>query len=110
MYSVSNKIPEYTNFYISKKITSLPLFIRGKLGINKSILQTKFRRSHVCLHSQAGNKVPITGVYAMTVASCLASISMLIHFQNDSDMACCSLLFIIDFCTKTDAGDKVKYY
>ena len=25
-------------------------------------------------------------------------------------MACCSLLYIIDFCKKTDAGDKVKYY
>ena len=32
----------------------LPLFVRGDCG-------EKFRRGHVCLHSQARNSVPITG-------------------------------------------------
>ena len=44
MYSVLNKIPEYINFYISKKITSLPLFIRGKLGINKTDFEDKISK------------------------------------------------------------------
>ena len=40
-----------------------------------------FRRSHVCLHSQAGNRLWL----------------------------CSSSLCYDNFCTKTDTGDKVKY-
>ena len=50
----------------------LPLFTCGKLGTSKSIVGTKFRRTHVCLHSQAGNRVPITGF--ITVSGWLFSI------------------------------------
>ena len=32
----------------------------GNWELVKSIVGTKFRRSHVCLHSQAGSSVPIT--------------------------------------------------
>ena len=33
----------------------------GNWKLVKSIVGTKFRRSHVCLRFQAGNSVPITG-------------------------------------------------
>ena len=39
----------------------LPLFMRGKLGTSKIDYVNKIRKSHVCLHYQARNSVPITG-------------------------------------------------
>ena len=37
--------------------TLLPPFVRGNWELAKSIVGTKFERSHVCLHSQAGNRL-----------------------------------------------------
>ena len=58
----------------------LPLFISGKLGTSKINCGTKFRRSHVCLHSQAGNRVPIT--MSMTTSGQLFGI--IINFDTFS--------------------------
>ena len=53
----------------------------GNWKLVKSIVGTKFWRSHVCLRFQAGNSVPITGSWRL-VASCFAYLSILIHLQN----------------------------
>ena len=65
----------------------LPLFIRGKLGISKIHCGTKFRRSHFCLHSPAGNRL-------WQLANC----SALLRYAK-----------IISAATKNDTGDKIKY-
>ena len=36
---------------------TLSLFKRGKMGTSEIDCGTKLRRSHVCLHSQAGNRL-----------------------------------------------------
>ena len=74
---------------------------KGNWELVKPTEGTKFRRSHACLHSQAGNLVPITvSIIWQLVASCLASLSILMHFQNYSEIALLLLLYIIDFCKK----------
>ena len=70
---------------------------------------TKFPRSHVFLHSQAGNSVPITSSMAV-IGSCLAYLLISYIFKITVTWLCSSLLCIIDFSTETDAGDKIKYY
>ena len=84
---------------------------KGNWELVKPTEGTKFRRSHACLHSQAGNLVPITvSIIWQLVASCLASLSILMHFQNYSEIAL--LLFVIHywFLQKNNAGDRIKYY
>ena len=41
--------------------TILRFSYAGNWELVKSTVGKKFRRGHVCLHSQAGNSVPITG-------------------------------------------------
>ena len=55
------------------------LFRCGKLETSKSIMGTKFRRSHVCLQFQAGNRL-----YQLVFFHLL---SILIHFENCNEMA-----------------------
>ena len=70
---------------------------------------TKFRRSHVYLLSQAGNKVHLT--QSMIASGWLLSVFMnFVHFQNYSEMALFSWLCNIDFYTKGDTREKIKYY
>ena len=52
----------------------MPLVIRGKLGTSKIDRGDKFQRSHVCLHSHAGNRL-----YRLHVWHIL---SILIYFEN----------------------------
>ena len=54
----------------------------GNWELVKSIVGTQFRKSHVCLHSQAGNRVPITG--SMTASGYLLGI--IINFDTCSQL------------------------
>ena len=47
---------------------------------------------------------------AVSIASCLAYLLISYIFKITVAWLCSSLLCIIDFCTETDAGDKIKYY
>ena len=49
-------LPDGISLWKSKK-GLLPIFIREKLGTSKIDYGTKFRRSYVCLHLQAGNRL-----------------------------------------------------
>ena len=81
----------------------------GNWGIVKSTVGTKFWRSDVYLHWQAGNRVPITR--SITVSGKLFGIYQFWYiFKTTVKWLCSSSLCIIDFCTKTDACDKIKYY
>ena len=44
-------------FHTYDESVSLPLFKRGKLGTSDIDCAEKFKRSHICLHSQAGNRL-----------------------------------------------------
>ena len=75
----------------------------GNWVIVKSIVGTKYRRSHICLNSQAKNRL-----YQLVIWHLLL---ILIHFRNCNEMAL--LLFFMlynKFSTKTETGDKSKYY
>ena len=73
----------------------------GKWELVKSIVGTKFRRRHVCLHSQAGNRL-----YQPVVRHLL---SILIHFQNYNEIALLFFGMLQYLFTKTETGDKIKY-
>ena len=50
-------IGDEKTFKTIANIQKLLLFIRWELGTSKSMVGTKLRRIHVCLHSQAGNRL-----------------------------------------------------
>ena len=80
-----------------------------KIGTSKSDCWYKILKKSCLFTFSNGNRVPITR--SMTASGyCLASLSMLIHFQNYSGMALLFFLCMIDFFTKIYAADKIKYY
>ena len=81
----------------------LPLFIMGNWELVKSIMGTKFQRRYVCLRSQAGNSVPITG--SVTASGYLFGIfinfDIFSKFQwNGSALLCYALLISIQKLTQ----------
>ena len=81
----------------------LPLFIMGNWELVKSIMGTKFQRRYVCLRSQVGNSVPITG----SVTASVYLFGIFINFDifsklqwNGSALLCYALLISIQKLTQ----------
>ena len=85
VFRKNKKILLYCQIHKNAKILEYCRFsFLGNWKLVKSIVRTKFRRNHVCLHSQAGNRL-----YQLVVWHLL---SILIHFQNYNEMA---MLFFV---------------
>ena len=75
VFRKNKKILLYCQIHKNAKILEYCRFsFLGNWKLVKSIVRTKFRRNHVCLHSQAGNRL-----YQLVVWHLL---SILIPFQN----------------------------
>ena len=91
------------------KYLQLPLFIRGELETIKiNCGGPNFEEPMFVYILKQEIEYLFQGLWQL-VASCLASLSILIYFQIAVKWLCFSLLCIIDFFTKTDPGDKIKY-
>ena len=109
-FSLSVNPKHFSNTFESTKIIDeviIPYYrflYVGNWELVKSIVETKFRGSYVCLHSQAGNRI-----YQLVV-----QFNTLLKLQwmemKNYKWLCSSLLCYNNFCTKTKTGDKIKYF
>ena len=76
--SFKNTLRQHFLVNTPPRLNILPLSYAGNWEMVKSIAETKFEKSHVCLHSQVGNRLWQLVVWHL--------LSILIHFQNYNEI------------------------
>ena len=106
-----SKPPLPWNIYVSTSVKCIIyccFWYAGNWELVKSIVGTKFRRSHICLHSHAGNRLWELMAPLFSEAATRGQAEAFLKITS-WPMLLSFLLCYDNFCTKTDTSDKIKY-